>query len=112
MIAAVASRTHEIGVLKAIGYRPRQVFGAFLAESALIGLVGGGLGLLLVLPLHGVETGATNWNTFTDVSFSFTLSPQIAGLAFAIAFFLGLVGGALPALRAARMQPVDALRIR
>ena len=70
------------------------------------------IGLLLVLPFHGVETGLTNWNTFTDVSFSFRLSPRIAVDAFVIAFVLGLVGGALPALRAARLQPVDALRIR
>lgn len=112
MIAAVAARVHEIGVLKSIGYRPGQIFGAFLLESGIIGLAGGALGLLLVLPFHGVETGLTNWNTFTDVSFSFRLSPGIALSAFAIAFSLGLIGGALPALRAARLQPVDALRIR
>jgi ABC-type antimicrobial peptide transport system permease subunit len=112
MIAAVSARVHEIGVLKSIGYRPQQIFGAFLLESGIIGLVGGVLGLFLVLPFHGVETGLTNWNTFTDVSFSFRLSPRIAVNAFVIASILGLVGGALPALRAARLQPVDALRIR
>jgi len=112
MIAAVSARTHEVGVLLAIGYRPRQVFGAFLVESALIGVVGGLLGLCIVAPFHGIETGATNWNTFTDVSFSFMLSPQIVGIAFGVAFILGLVGGALPAYSAARLEPVDALRIR
>ncbi len=110
MLSSVSARTHEIGVLKAIGYKPPQIFGAFVFESALIGLVGGLLGLLIVLPFHGIETGATNWNTFTDVSFSFTLSPQIAVTAFLVAFTLGLIGGALPAWRAARLQPVDALR--
>ncbi len=112
MLAAVSARTHEVGVLKAIGYEPGQIFGAFLVESALIGAVGGALGLLIVAPFHGVETGATNWNTFTDVSFSFTLSPAIAAMAFGIAFLLGMVGGALPALRAARLKPVDALRMQ
>ncbi len=110
MLSSVSARTHEIGVLKAIGYKPPQIFGAFVFESALIGLVGGLLGLLIVLPFHGIETGATNWNTFTDVSFSFTLSPQIAATAFLVAFALGLIGGALPAWRAARLRPVDALR--
>jgi ABC-type lipoprotein release transport system permease subunit len=112
MIASVAARVHEVGVLRAIGYRPGQIFWAFTLESALIGVVGGVLGLCLVAPFHGVETGATNWNTFTDVSFSFALSPRIAIAAFSIAFVLGLIGGALPALRAASLQPVDALRIR
>lgn len=111
MLAAVSARVHEVGVLKAIGYRPGQIFLAFLIESALTGLVGGVLGLLLVAPFHGTETGATNWNTFTEVSFSFRLSPGIAATACVIAVGLGMFGGALAAFRAARLRPVDALRL-
>ncbi|HIA27887.1 MAG TPA: ABC transporter permease [Planctomycetes bacterium] len=110
MLAAVASRTHEIGVLLAIGYSRSEVFLAFLLESAQVGLIGGVLGVLMVLPFHGVETGAANFNTFTDVSFAFRLSPGLVGTSLIISFILGLVGGAIPAWRAARMKPVDALR--
>ncbi len=110
MLSSVSARTHEVGVLKAIGYRPGSIWLAFVIESAFVGLVGGGLGLLIVAPFHGVQTGATNWNTFTDVSFSFRLSPEIAVGAFVIAFLLGIVGGAIPAWRASRLRPVDALR--
>ncbi|HTE06356.1 MAG TPA: ABC transporter permease, partial [Planctomycetota bacterium] len=110
MLASVSSRTHEIGVLLAIGYSRLSIFTAFLVESALIGLIGGALGLLIALPFDGIETGMANWNTFTDVSFAFTLTPALALQSFVLAFALGLLGGALPALRAARLRPVEALR--
>lgn len=110
MLASVAARTHEIGVLLAIGYSRLSVFLAFLFEAAVIGLIGGALGLLIALPFDGVETGFMNWNTFTDVSFAFKLTPALAGQSFVLAFILGLIGGALPALRAARLRPVEAFR--
>lgn len=110
MLASVAARTHEIGVLLAIGYSRAAVFVSFLLESALIGLIGGVLGLLIALPFDGVETGFMNWNTFTDVSFAFRLTPALAAKSFVLAFGLGLIGGALPALRAARLKPVEAFR--
>jgi len=110
MLAAVAARTHEIGVLLAIGYSRFSIFLAFLVESALIGLIGGLLGLLIALPFNGHETGLSNWNTFTEVSFAFRLTPQLALQSFILAFLLGLIGGALPALRAARLKPVEAFR--
>ncbi|MHC5210954.1 MAG: ABC transporter permease [Planctomycetota bacterium] len=110
MLASVASRTHEIGVLLALGYRRGAIFLSFLIESAAIGLLGGLLGLLIALPFHGVETGLANWNTFTDVSFAFSLTPTLALQSFLLAFVLGVLGGALPALRAARLRPVEAFR--
>jgi putative ABC transport system permease protein len=110
MLASVSARTHEVGVLLAIGYGRAAIFVAFLVESALIGLLGGALGLLIALPFDGLETGLANWNTFTDVSFAFRLTPGLALQSFVLAFLLGLLGGALPALRAARLRPVEALR--
>jgi putative ABC transport system permease protein len=110
MLASVSARTHEIGVLLAVGYRRTSIFLAFLLEAALIGLIGGVLGLLIALPFNGTETGLMNWNTFTDVSFAFTLTPKLAMDSFLLAFVLGLIGGTLPAIRAARLKPVDALR--
>lgn len=110
MLAAVASRTHEVGVLLAIGFAPRSVFLAFLLESALLGIAGGILGVLLVLPLHGLETGAMNWNTFTDVSFAFQVTPSLMVTAVSLALILGVVGGTFPAWRASRLRPVEAIR--
>ena len=110
MLASVAARTHEVGVLLAIGYPRLSVFLSFLLEAALIGLVGGAVGLLIALPFNGVETGMSNWNTFTDVSFAFRLTPGLALKSFLLAFGLGLIGGALPALRASRLKPVEAFR--
>ncbi len=110
MLAAVSARTHEVGVLLAIGYRRSAIFFAFVFEAGLIGLLGGGLGLLIALPFDGTQTGLANWNTFTDVSFEFRLTPELALTSFVLAFVLGLVGGTLPALRAAMLKPVEAFR--
>jgi putative ABC transport system permease protein len=109
MLSAIASRTHEIGILKSIGYRPGAVFLAFVFEAALLGLLGGVLGCLLVLPLQGYETGTMN-QTFSEVTFAFRTTPYVMAVAIVFAGALGLVGGAFPALRAARMLPTQALR--
>jgi ABC-type antimicrobial peptide transport system permease subunit len=110
MLATVATRTHEIGILLALGFSRLEVFLSFLLESAQMGLAGGILGLLMVAPFHGVETGAANFNTFTDISFSFQLSPAIAITAFAVSFGLGVLGGAIPAWVASNRSVVDAIR--
>ena len=110
MLASVAARTHEIGVLLAVGYSRAAIFVTFLFESALIGLLGGVVGVLLVLPFDGMGTGMMNFNTFTDVSFAFRVTPTSVGISFVLAFALGLVGGTIPAWRASRQRPVEALR--
>jgi len=110
MLSALAARSHEIGVLMAIGFRPLAVFASLLFEAALLGLLGGVVGVLLVLPLNGMQTGTTNFNTFTEVSFAFRTTPLAMGIAIAFAILLGLCGGAFPAWRAARMVPTRALR--
>jgi putative ABC transport system permease protein len=110
MLSAIAGRTHEIGILLASGFRPFPIFLSFLFEAALLGLAGGLVGALLVLPLNGVETGTTNWATFTEVAFAFRITPPVLVTAIVFSLGLGLVGGALPAWRAARMRPTEALR--
>lgn len=110
MLASVAARTHEIGVLLALGFSKGAVFLAFLGESAGIGILGGILGMAMVLPFHGVETGAMNFQTFTDVSFAFRVTPELLGIALCVAISLAIFGGTIPALLAARKKPVDALR--
>jgi putative ABC transport system permease protein len=110
MLAAVASRTHEIGILRATGFRPLAVFVAFLLESLALGILGGAVGCAIVVPLHGLETGATNFNTFTEVAFAFRVTPAVLRDAVLFSLLLGLVGGAVPAWRASHLTPVAALR--
>jgi ABC-type lipoprotein release transport system permease subunit len=110
MYAAVAARSSEIAVLLTLGFHPRSVLASFLAESALIALAGGLIGALLALPINGIVTSTTNWASFSEIAFSFRVTPGLllAGLAFALV--MGLVGGYFPARRAAKMAVVQALR--
>lgn len=110
LLAAVQGRTPEIGALLAIGYRPWHIFLGFVAESLLLAFVGGALGLLATLPLAGLETGTTNWATFTEQAFAFEINGTVVTAAFALILAVGFLGGVLPAWRAARLKPVDALR--
>jgi putative ABC transport system permease protein len=110
MQAALAARSHEIGILLSVGFRPLGVFLSFMFEALLLGLLGGAVGVLIVWPLNGIETGATNFDSFTEVAFAFRLTPRVLVSAVVFAVGLGLCGGALPAWRAARLNPVDALR--
>lgn len=110
MYAAIASRAPEIGVLLTLGFRPWTVLVSFLAESTFIAVIGGVLGCLFALPLNGIVTSTTNWSSFSEVAFSFRVTPALllAGVIFAV--LMGAVGGFFPALRAARLQVVQALR--
>jgi len=109
MLSAIGARTHEIGILKALGYRPFAIFVSFLGEAVLLGLAGGVIGCLLVLPFQGAETGTMN-QTFSEVTFAFRTTPSVMFTAIVFAGALGLVGGMFPAWRAARMTPTQALR--
>ena len=110
MYAAVASRSSEIAVLLTLGFRPRSILASFLAESVLIALVGGVIGCLMALPVNGIITSTTNWASFSEIAFSFRITPGLllSGLVFGVV--MGLVGGILPAWRAARMEVVKAIR--
>jgi len=110
MYAAVASRTPEIAVLLTLGFPPRSVLASFLAESAAIAFLGGVAGGLLALPINGIVTSTTNWNSFSEVAFAFRVTPGllVGGVIFAVV--MGVVGGFFPAWRAARLQVVQALR--
>jgi putative ABC transport system permease protein len=108
MLAAVASRTHEIGILRATGFRPFPIFVAFLLEALFLGLLGGAVGCAIVVPLHGLETGAMNFNTFTEVAFAFRVTPEVLLNAVTFSLLLGLLGGAVPAWKASHLTPVTA----
>jgi putative ABC transport system permease protein len=110
MYSAVAARAREIATLRALGFGPLSVVVSFVFESLLIALVGGLVGCLLVLPVNGIGVSTMNWQTFSHLAFAFRVTWQllVAGLVFALG--MGLVGGLLPAIRAARIPVATALR--
>jgi len=110
MYAAVGSRSREIATLLALGFSPRSILASFLVESVLLCLIGGVLGCLLALPVHGVSTGTTNWASFSEVAFEFRLTPGILVIGLLASVVLGLVGGWFPARAAARRPVSEALR--
>jgi ABC-type lipoprotein release transport system permease subunit len=110
MYAAISSRAPEIGVLMTLGFRPWTVLVSFLAESAFIALIGGILGCLFALPLNNIVTSTTNWSSFSEIAFSFRVTPLLLLIGVVFALVMGIIGGFFPALRAARLQVVQALR--
>ncbi len=110
MYASVASRTPEIGTLRALGFRRRAILWAFLLESLLMSLIGGMVGVALASLMQWVSFSTTNFQTFSELAFSFTLTGKIVASSMAFALSMGLLGGFLPAARAARLKIVDALR--
>lgn len=110
MYAAVANRVVEVGTLRALGFRRRSVLSAFLVESLLLALVGGGLGILLASGLSLVQVSTMNFTSFSELGFGFALSAGVVISALIFAVVMGFVGGFLPAVSAARLNIVNALR--
>jgi ABC-type antimicrobial peptide transport system permease subunit len=110
MYASVASRVSEIGTLRALGFSRAAILAAFLGEALLLGLVGGVVGLLAASFMQALSISTTNFQTFAEIAFSFTLTPGIVLASIAFSLAMGFIGGFLPAARAARMKIVDALR--
>jgi ABC-type antimicrobial peptide transport system permease subunit len=110
MYAAVANRTAEIGTMRALGFQRREILLAFLMESLLLGLIGGGAGLVLSTFMQLITVSTLNFQTFSELSFAFALTGEIVYKSLLFSLIMGFVGGALPALRAARMSIVEALR--
>jgi len=105
MYAAVGSRTREIATLLVLGFGPGAIMASFMLESLILSLIGGAIGCLLALPINGITTSTTNFQSFSELAFAFRVTPAalLAGMIFAA--LMGVVGGFLPALRAAR-QPI------
>lgn len=110
MYAAVANRTVEVGTLRALGFRRRSVLAAFLTESLLLSLIGGAIGLAFASTLQFVTISTLNFGSFSELAFSFALSPSIIVSSLLFALMMGLLGGFLPSVRAARLNIVNALR--
>jgi putative ABC transport system permease protein len=110
MYAAVAYRTREIGTLRALGFSRFRIVSSFLAESMALAVIGGVVGCILALPVHGLSTGTTNFSSFSEVAFKFRITPALLAGGLLFAALMGAVGGLLPALRAARIPVARALR--
>ena len=110
MYSAVAERGREIATMRALGFGGPSVVFSFVIEAMLIAFVGGLLGCLAVLPLNGLTTGAMNLQTFSHLAFAFKITPELLVKGIVFALVMGLIGGFLPAVRAARRPVAQALR--
>lgn len=110
MYSAVANRASEIGTLRALGFKRRNILTSFLIECILISLIGGALGIFFASFLQFIDISTTNWSSFSEVVFGFKLSSWIVIGSLVFSIIMGIIGGFAPAVRAARMQVVDALR--
>ncbi len=112
MYTAVANRTREIGTLRVVGFSRMSIWISFAIESTLLAMLGGLLGCLAALPVNGLSTGTTNFNTFSEIAFKFRVSGGLILVGLVFSALIGFFGGSLPALKAARETIVSALRAR
>ena len=110
MYAAVANRTTEIGTLRALGFGKGSILASFVLESLFLGLLGGIVGVFAASFMQLVTISTMNWATFSELAFGFSLTVEIVWKSLAFSLIMGLVGGMLPAVRAARMNIAEALR--
>jgi putative ABC transport system permease protein len=111
MYTAVASRTREIATLRALGFGAGPVVLSVLTEAMALAFVGGTVGGLLAWAgFNGYQTATLNWQTFTQIAFAFAVTPSLLVQGLTYALVMGFFGGMLPALRAARLPVVTALR--
>jgi putative ABC transport system permease protein len=97
-------------VEKTLGFSRVTILGSFLLESLLLALFGGTLGALASLAMGAVKLSMMNQNTWSEVVFSFDPAPDVIVTSIVVGGVMGIVGGLLPALRAARTSPIDAMR--
>jgi len=110
MYSAVANRVAEIGSLRALGFRRSSVLCAFLVEGLGLSLIGWVAGLSMAALMQMVQISTLNWQTLTELAFRFTLTPPIIAMSLVFALAMGVIGAFLPALKASRLQIVEALR--
>jgi len=110
MYAAVSNRTVDIGTLRALGFRRRSILWSFFIESIFVALIGGITGILVASFLQFFSVSMINFSSFSELAFQFAISPTIILQSLIFAVAMGIVGGFLPAVRAARLNIVMALR--
>lgn len=111
MYSAVAARTREIATLRALGFGGLPIVVSVLIEAIVLSIVGGLLGgVIAYVGFNGYQTATMNWQSFSQVAFRFTVTPSLLVQGMLYATAMGIVGGALPAIRAVRLPIVNALR--
>lgn len=111
MYTAVATRAREIATLRALGFDTSSVVVSVIVESMVLGAIGGAIGAATAyVGFNGYQTSTINFQTFSQVAFAFRVTPELLALGLFYALTMGLVGGLLPALRAARLPIPSALR--
>jgi putative ABC transport system permease protein len=110
MYAAVARRAREVGTLRVLGFSRGGILFSFFLESLLLSVLGGLFGILLVLPLNNITTAIGNFTTFSEIAFSFRVTPEIMAVGMTFAVLMGAAGGIFPARSAARKEILTALR--
>jgi len=110
MYSAVAERGREIATMRALGFNAFAVVFSFLVEALLISFIGGVIGCLVVLPLNGLTTSTMNFQTFSNLAFAFKITPELLVKGVLFALTMGIVGGLMPAIRAASLPVATALR--
>jgi ABC-type antimicrobial peptide transport system permease subunit len=110
MYAAVANRTVEVGTLRALGFKRRSILVVFLIESLVIAITGGAIGIFLASFLQFFNISTLNFQSFSELAFSFSLSPSIILTSLIFSIIMGIIGGFLPSVRASRLKIVNALR--
>lgn len=110
MYAAVAYRGREIATLRVLGFSRPAILTSFVLESLMLALLGAVVGILLMLPFNGMQTGTSNAVTFSEVVFSLQITWWVAATAVGFALIMGLLGGFAPAWHASRQNILTALR--
>jgi putative ABC transport system permease protein len=110
MYAVVAARTREVGTLRVLGFRRREILIGFLIEGVLLALIGGVIGVILSLPINGWTTGTISFDTFSETIFEFRITPDLALQGLVFAFAIGVLGSLFPAVRASRTPVISALK--
>jgi putative ABC transport system permease protein len=111
MYTAVATRAREIATLRALGFNTIAVLVSVLAESLALGAIGGSIGAATAyVAFNGFQTSTMNFQTFSQLAFAFRVTPELLAMGLLYALLMGLIGGLLPAIRAARLPIASALR--
>ncbi len=110
MYAAVANRTVEIGTLRALGFQRSSVLFTFLIEAIFLSLIGWVFGLVIASGLQFFTISTVNFGTFSELAFSFSLSPSIVAISLIFSVVMGVAGGFFPAVKASRLDILTALR--
>jgi putative ABC transport system permease protein len=110
MYSSIASRSREIATIRAVGFSEGSIVISFLIESLFIAFIGGMIGCIAIIPINGYSASTINWQTFSQLAFSFQITPRLMLEGIIFALTMGLIGGLPPSIRAARLPVVAALR--